>query len=194
MTIGDAYGVRWIPNYRMMSAEPFRPGGLLGGESPIRDLIPELRDLAPGEHPFPFPHVRRFDTMLIEPHRYLEGPPPRLPARRQARLGERRPSRPRTRSWRCRSRPVINCTGLGAKALFSDPELTPVKGQLTFLLPQPEVDYITLGDDLYMFPRHDGILLGGTWERGVSTLEPDLAARNRILAARTPPSSTGCVR
>lgn len=34
---------------------------------------------------------------------------------------------------------VFNCTGLGAKALFDDAELTPVKGQLTILLPQPEV-------------------------------------------------------
>ena len=30
---------------------------------------------------------------------------------------------------------VVNCTGLGAKALFDDTELLPVRGQLTFLLP-----------------------------------------------------------
>ena len=36
--------------------------------------------------------------------------------------------------------------------------------------------------DLYMFPRRDGIVLGGTFERGVSTLEPDRAAEDRILA------------
>ena len=46
----------------------------------------------------------------------------------------------------------MNCTGLGAKALFGDEELTPVKGQLTFLLPQPEIAYCTLPEDLYMFP------------------------------------------
>src|SRR5215510_11839439 len=34
---------------------------------------------------------------------------------------------------------VVNCTGLGAKALFNDEELIPVKGQLTFLTPQPEL-------------------------------------------------------
>ena len=28
---------------------------------------------------------------------------------------------------------VFNCTGLGAKALFSDAELTPIRGQLTIL-------------------------------------------------------------
>jgi glycine/D-amino acid oxidase-like deaminating enzyme len=60
---------------------------------------------------------------------------------------------------------VVNCTGLGSRALFSDAELIPIKGQLTFLLPQPEVNYIVLADELYMFPRRDGIVLGGTHVR-----------------------------
>ena len=60
---------------------------------------------------------------------------------------------------------VLNCTGLGAKALFGDEELQPVRGQLTFLLPQADVDYIVIAGGLYMFPRRDGILLGGTFER-----------------------------
>ena len=75
---------------------------------------------------------------------------------------------------------VMNCTGLGAKALFGDQELTPVKGQLTVLLPQPEIDYMTdiRGD---MFPRKDGILLGGTWEPGIWTLEPNQEAMQRYM-------------
>ncbi len=62
-----------------------------------------------------------------------------------------------------------------------DVEMLPVKGQLTVLLPQPEVDYIAIKDELYMFPRSDGILLGGTHERGVETMEPDAEAKARIL-------------
>ena len=77
---------------------------------------------------------------------------------------------------------VVNCTGLGSRALFSDAELIPIKGQLTFLLPQPEVNYIVLADELYMFPRRDGIVLGGTHVRGDWSLEPDLVAKSRILA------------
>ena len=61
---------------------------------------------------------------------------------------------------------VFNCTGLGAKALFNDDELTPVEGQLTFLLPQPEVEYSVVPESLYMFSRHDGIVLGGTHDEG----------------------------
>jgi hypothetical protein len=50
------------------------------------------------------------------------------------------------------------------------------------LLPQPEVDYALVGPPgLYMFPRSDGILLGGTFERGVDTPEPDPRHAERIL-------------
>jgi glycine/D-amino acid oxidase-like deaminating enzyme len=77
---------------------------------------------------------------------------------------------------------IFNCTGLGARTLFRDEELTPIRGQLSFLLPQPEIDYMTVGPgDIYMFPRRDGILLGGTHDRGESSLEPDAAASQRIL-------------
>ena len=76
---------------------------------------------------------------------------------------------------------IVNCTGLGAKALFHDEELVPIKGQLTVLLPQPEVNYGTIKGDLYMFPRKDGILLGGAHERGVWTLEPDEQEEERIV-------------
>jgi len=33
----------------------------------------------------------------------------------------------------------------------------------------------------YMFPRQDGILLGGTHERGVWSLDPDPATVDRVL-------------
>ena len=75
----------------------------------------------------------------------------------------------------------MNCTGLGAKGLFQDEELTPVKGQLTVLAPQPEVNYVAYQHDLYMIPRRDGILLGGTFERGNWSLEPDPGEKRRIL-------------
>jgi D-amino-acid oxidase len=88
----------------------------------------------------------------------------------------------RARVAASKERTIVNCTGLGSAALFGDKEMFPIKGQLTILRPQPGVDYVTLPPDLYMFPRSDGIVLGGTFERGVSTLEPDRAAEDRILA------------
>ena len=70
-------------------------------------------------------------------------------------------------------------------SVVNDAELTPIKGQLTVLLPQPEIDYITLTNDLYMFPRRDGILLGGTHERNVWTLEPNVDAMQHVLDGHT---------
>jgi len=179
LMVGARYGIRWLPNYAM-SQEPFSEGGLLSLDSPIRDLVPEMRDLEPGENPFPFPHVRQFQTMMIEPNTYL---PALLQDFRIAggRI-EVREIRDLSELQNIPERVIVNCTGLGAKALFNDDELTPVKGQLTFLLPQPEIQYCTLPPDLYMFPRSDGIALGGTHEAGVWSLEPDLQAKQRIAS------------
>ena len=124
------------------------------------DLYPEAATLRPDEHPFPFRYARRFTTLLIEPPIYLTA------MVREVRLaGGRivvRELRDRQEIQGLPEPVVVNCTGLGAKALFDDAELEPVRGQLTFLLPQPEVDYIVIAGGLYMFPRQDGILLGGT--------------------------------
>jgi D-amino-acid oxidase len=76
---------------------------------------------------------------------------------------------------------VLNCTGLGARALCNDEELIPVRGQLTVLEPQADVDYIYLDYGLYMFPRNDGIVLGGTFDRGNWSLAVDPAQQTRIL-------------
>lgn len=179
LMVGTRYGIRWLPNYEM-GAEPFSEGGLRSPDSPILDLVPEERVLEPGENPFPFPYVRQFDTMMIEPNIYL-------PAMLQdfeiagGRI-EVREIRDLADLQTLPEQVIVNCTGLGAKALFNDDELTPVKGQLTFLLPQSEIQYCTLPPDLYMFPRSDGIALGGTHESGVWSLDPNLEAKQRIIA------------
>lgn len=176
---GSRFGVRWMRNYAI-SDEPFTDGGLISRESPLAPLLPELRDLSPGEHPFPGKFVRQFDGMLIEPPVYLA-----------ALLDEVRAAGAAVRVMDLKDRGsiaalpervLINCTGLGAKALFGDDELIPVKGQLTFLLPQPEVTYAVMHGDHYMFSRSDGVLLGGTHEHGEWSLDPDLAAKERILS------------
>lgn len=168
---GSEFGIRWIENYSL-SRTPLPP--------PTTDLVRDVADLDPREHPFPVRHARRFTTMLIETSTYLAAM-----LREFFIAGGRvavRDFRTRDEVLALDERVVFNCTGLGARALFGDEELMPIKGQLTLLLPQPEVDYITLTDDgLYMFPRSDGILLGGTRERGVWTLEPDREAERRIL-------------
>jgi D-amino-acid oxidase len=53
---------------------------------------------------------------------------------------------------------------------------------LVFLLPQAELEYMTVGPgDIYMFPRHDGVLLGGSHDRGVWDMSVDPLVIERIL-------------
>jgi glycine/D-amino acid oxidase-like deaminating enzyme len=174
--LGPGYGVRFIENYFLGDDEPRASWE----RTLLADLFPETRDLRPGEHPFPTRYVRRMDTMLIEPHVYLAAL-----TRDFLLQGGRIVVRDFAAKEQLLELPepvVVNCTGLGARALFGDQELVPVKGQLTVLLPQPEIDYALVGPPgLYMFPRSDGILLGGTFERGVETLEPDAGQAERIL-------------
>ena len=177
---GERYGVRWLASYSLSENGPH---GLPGPDSPysaIEPLYPEAKQLTREENPFHVRYAFRRDSMLIEPAIYLRAllddffiAGGRIAIRE---FGEARDL------MSLREDLIFNCTGLGARALFHDEELIPVRGQLTFLLPQPEIDYMTVGPgDIYMFPRHDGILLGGSHERGDSRLEPDPATRERVL-------------
>lgn len=176
LLVGDDYGVHWREQY-FLSDEP--------SEDPwdykmLRDLFPATRRLDRSEHPFPAKHVLVDSMMFIEPSVYLNAllRDFYIAGGRVRRVAFVEPRQLGTLSESI----VVNCTGLGARELFGDRELTPIKGQLTALLPQPEVDYAMASEGLYMFPRRDGIMLGGTFERGVETLEPNREAEQLILA------------
>ncbi len=167
-------------NYVLRHNE-FDETDLEGMRSPIRKFMPEMRDLSEAEHPFSgYQHVREYHTMLIEPPIYLNA---MLTDFRIAGGEVRMVKFEHVTQLQQLTEPVIfNCTGLGARALFDDRELTPIKGQLTVLLPQAEVNYLALmEDDLYMFPRTDGILLGGLFQEGEWSLNVDEATRARVL-------------
>ena len=173
------YGVRWMRNYNV-SETPW-PASAHPGQSPlIQGLQPESKELPPGSHAFGKRFVRQFDGMIVEPPIYL---PAMLTDVRIA--GGRIVVREIRSLDEVRALPeklVFNCTGLGAKALFNDAELTPIRGQLTILLPQPEVTYATIYENTYMFSRRDGVVLGGTHEMGDWNLEPDMTTKAAILA------------
>lgn len=178
--VGPRMGVRWLPNY-YLSHDPPKNGWIAGPGGVLHSMQVGFRDFGPGEHAFPANHVRRFHTMLIEPSVYL----PELLAEVQGAGGGIVIRKMETLAdILALPHPVLfNCTGLGAKPLCADPELIPIRGQLTFMVPQPVVDYNLLTEELYMFPRTDGIVLGGTYEKNQWDLSPDLAKRDHIIAA-----------
>ena len=144
--------------------------------------------LGPGEHNFPTQYAIRRTRIRIEPAIYLDALVRDFrdhggklvirkfnDAREIAALSETL---------------VFNCTGLGSGELFDDAELMPLRGQLTVLVPQPEVNYgiSTFSPNapegvtgVSMQPRSDGIILGGTREAGEWSLEPNAAAREHIV-------------
>ena len=176
---GADYGIRWMENY-FLSDKPFDDEDRYPG---LADLFPYEATLQPDEHPFPVPYVRVMVTMMVEPATFL---------RRLTEDFHQAGGRTVLRNFADRSEvlaleePVIfNCTGLGAKALFGDDELTPVKGQLVFLPPDLDVDYLTIGGGdelLYMFSRSDALVLGGTSKKGDWSTQPEPAETARIVA------------
>jgi D-amino-acid oxidase len=172
---GRDYGVRWMELYQL-SLDPRDAAG------PFDDLYPYRADLQPHEHPFPTPYVRRSLTMMVEPGPFLR----RLIADFQGAGGQfvMRQFADRDDVLSLRQSVIFNCTGLGAAALFGDAELTPAKGQLVFLPPDPAVDYLTIGGgsgSLYMFSRTDVLLLGGTYGLGDFSTHADADETERIV-------------
>ena len=168
--VGDDYGIRWLPTYVQADSPDAKV---------IANFPPINRMLNPAEHPFPVASVLRYDTMYVETGRYL-----RQMTRDVLLAGGRIEVRQFATPADIGALPeslVINCTGLGSRELFGDQELRPARGQLAILEPQPEVRYAYTVDG-YMFPRADGIILGGTFEldQWDATPQPDAIAR--ILA------------
>lgn len=200
---GPRYGISWITNYAPTeSAESAR------GENALlpRHLQSEQTLLQPGEHPFPSTYCIERPEMRIEPNIYL----PALMDDVLAFGGQiviRKFATPKD-VLALSENVVVNCTGLGAKALFGDDELLPLRGLLVLLPPQDGVNYSTSGGVnipasqrglfIHMMPRTDGIVLGGTSERDVWTTEVNQSEKKRIIdnhialfASMTPPAGRG---
>jgi glycine/D-amino acid oxidase-like deaminating enzyme len=180
------YGVRWMRNFVLSDSpmephpSPLGPTGKPTVAGATDALMPEVKGLKPGEHSFGDRYCLQFDGMLIEPPMFLTAllMDFRIAGGKIV-VGEIRTP---TEVQALKQKLVFNCTGLGTKALFNDAELSPMRGQLTILLPQPEVTYSTQWEDTYMFSRHDGIVLGGTHERGNWSLDVDEATVTEKLA------------
>jgi D-amino-acid oxidase len=77
---------------------------------------------------------------------------------------------------------LINCTALGARKLCGDTELVPVRGQVALLAPQKDMT-IFLDNELplYIVPRKDAIIVGGTYEPGIEDAVTEAATIKKLL-------------
>ncbi len=164
------------------------PIGFAHLEHRIADLYPPNMDFGPGEHPFPTQFCRQTSTLRFN----ITALSQQLLARFFARGGTLHRTELHTVAELAGlPEPVIvNCTGYGARALFGDETLTPVRGQIGWLPPQPEVNYSLQWGQLSVVGRADGIVVqmgaasdGMGW--GDATEMPDRAEAEeavRLLA------------
>jgi D-amino-acid oxidase len=168
--VGEDYGIRWLPTYVETDSPEAKT---------IATFPPINRMLTAAENPFPWASTLRYDTMYIETGRYL-----RQMIRDVQVAGGRFEVRKFATPADIVALPeslVFNCTGLGSRDLFGDADLHPARGQLAILEPQPEVQYAFTGGPGYMFPRPDGIILGGTFELDQWDTTPEPATIARIV-------------
>jgi glycine/D-amino acid oxidase-like deaminating enzyme len=156
--------VEWIDVYHL--ANPGSPGSPDGNGTVkfaqlqrelVDDLGPASVDLSPDASPFPGHHVRRSSNMMFNITEYAH----LLMSDFLAGGGhiETREFHSPADLAALPERTLINCAGYGARALFDDQSVIPVRGQLARLVPQPEVGYGLTYDYVSMVPRRDGMVI-----------------------------------
>lgn len=133
------------------------PIGFLHLEHKLRDLYAEAVDRGPGQHPFPTNYCRQITTLRFNITAHSQ----QLLSELRGRGGEIR----RTDLYSVQDlaaipeQVIVNCTGYGARALFGDDSVIPIRGQIGWLQPQPELRYSILYRNLSVVTRDDGIVV-----------------------------------
>jgi len=113
--------------------------------------------LPAGANPFPVPYARRSTGLQFNIHDYAHQllNDFRLAGGQIVMREFHAPSE----FSQLKEKVVINCTGYGARALWKDESIVPVRGQIGWLLPQPEVTYGLYYRDVSLVSRTDGIVV-----------------------------------
>jgi D-amino-acid oxidase len=123
----------------------------------IADLTPRPQELTPGRHPFPTRYASRNSSLTFNIAGYsrqlvtdflLEG----------GKI-ERAEFHTPSELERIAEKVVINATGYGARELWKDESIVPVRGQIAWLIPQPEVNYGVNYKGINILARRDGIVV-----------------------------------
>ncbi|MBT9445440.1 MAG: FAD-dependent oxidoreductase [Hyphomonadaceae bacterium] len=155
----------------------------------LDDIVPRYRDLPAGAHPFPVARVRHGTSMqfnvaelshLLTTDFLTEG-------------GVITPMEFHTPADLARlpHRVIVNCTGYGARALFKDETITPVRGQIAWLAPQSEARYGLRYRGVSVLSRPDGIVvqklgLSDMWGYGADDETPDRTEAETAIATIAP--------
>jgi FAD dependent oxidoreductase len=151
-TASDAAGANRPPSRPVDNRPPFAE---LQREL-IGDLIPRSEDYAPGTHPFGARSLRRDALMMFNLSAYSR----LLMSDFLANHGKIEVAEFHTPAdfASLHQKTLINATGYGARALFNDQSITPVRGQLAHVIPQPDIHYGMSYKNAWLVPRRDGLV------------------------------------
>ena len=153
----DRYVLSDISHEEAVKRRPPDPLGFAQYGERIADLTPPFQDLPPGSTPFPVPYVRRTTQMMFNIADYGHT----LMSDFLARGGKfvRREFKSPAEFAHLPEKVVINCPGYGARELMKDQSIVPVRGQIGWLIPQPEVKYGFFYNGVSVLSRTDGIVV-----------------------------------
>jgi glycine/D-amino acid oxidase-like deaminating enzyme len=145
-----------IEQLRARAEEPDTTG-FLHLESRLRDITPRSQILPPGAHPFALPTVTRNSSLtfnvadlarqLVSDFLLAGG---KIIPMEFHQPGD---------VTKLKQRVVVNCTGYGARALWRDETIIPVRGQIAWLIPQEGLNYGINYKSLGILGRRDGIVV-----------------------------------
>jgi D-amino-acid oxidase len=156
--------IEWIDRYTLLDAPPGDRRDPVGFAHYYDDYIPELgprsERVPNGAHPFAAPIVRRLSLPAFNIAAYG-----RLLTSEFLQAGgriEKAEFHAPADLARLKEKALINCTGYGARALWKDESLVPVRGQIAWLIPQPDTHYGVSYENVSMIARRDGIVIQQT--------------------------------
>jgi glycine/D-amino acid oxidase-like deaminating enzyme len=189
--------VEWVDHYNIFDADPRSdrigesqtpiPGALdfASYRERIADLTPRSEKLPPGATPFDAPYVSRDSTLMFNVADYGHT----LMSDFFAAGGtfQRTEFHSPAELTTLKEKVVINCPGYGGRALWKDETITPVRGQIGWLIPQPELTYGLFYRDVNVLPRRDGIVVqaleGGDMKGYANSNEtPDRSESEKAVA------------
>ena len=156
--------VRWIDRYVVSDSTSPAAHVPVQGElqfasygSRLADVFPHGEDLRPADTPFRAASVRRRSVIVFNIASYSQ----MLMTQFRVAGGriEQRDFHDPVEFAELPEKVIINCTGYGARALWRDQTVVPVRGQIACLIPQPEFDYALAYRDVNVVPRSDGIVV-----------------------------------
>jgi glycine/D-amino acid oxidase-like deaminating enzyme len=157
--VGDP--VEYLPSYEVIDPDASeRPDGVqpfLHIHSRVRDLTPRWRGLEGTENPFPGRETAMGQGMVFNVASYAD----RLSQAFLLRGGRmvRRAFPDRAAVLALPEPVIVNCMGYGAKAIWGDDGMVPVRGQISWLVPQPEARYSLYYDGVSTVSRRDGVVV-----------------------------------